>query len=1212
MACTNISGSLTWLSASTLEIPIRSQISSVVFEKSLHLSDVKARSVANEVHDKPPKAMEPGTEHTKERYTSEKDASMAPKLPEDTNSQIDAEIQSPETTTYSCQGSINLIAVDAPRVADFTARSYILVGISMTLIISVVVLVRLIGGLSFVIGLLVPLLFTPLNAIASRKYAESQAELMKLRDDKLATIDEVLRGIRHIKFAASESYWEAQIRRVRTSELWQQRNVFKWIIVMRFFWISSPIFLSVLSLGTYSLLNGSLSSATAFTALAIFGNIELAMSVLPFAYAQGADALVSSRRVDDFLNKKGREDKRRPGSAVKFENASISWSSPDSADFDKRFLLKNLSIEFKKEKINLICGPSGTGKSLILSAIIGEAELLQGTISIPMTSNDLFEKPTLESLTNSWIEEGQVAFVPQTPWIENASIRDNILAGLPHFESRYEATLEAAALLKDLQILEDGDMTEVGSQGINLSGGQRWRVTFARAMYSRASILILDDILSAVDAHVGRHIFFNGLAGPLGDGRTRILATHHTALCLPAADFAIAISKLGVVRRLLLPKQSSRYHDLDSDANGHGKFVDNPSEKPKPSVTPRLLHDSSTTPRAFVEDEFRARGRIQWSLYRTYIDASGGSIFWASAVTMIIISQVILLGRVWWVKVWTQRTTDSLVASEWKSPKEQHRELMFYAGIYVAISSAAAFMEAVKCAFVYLAAIRASRELFERLSRIVLRSRLRWLDVTPVGRILNRFTADFALVDSRIPGDTHTLLSALTSLAIIFLVGAVVSPYMLAVELLVLVLSLVLISKSLQGVEEIKRLEGTAKSPIFEHFRVTLLGMATIRSTGRIGKYREIMHKFIDTQSQGSWASTLATQWMALRISGLGSLFTIAVTVVVAGRHVNAAAAGLILSFSLDFSKSMDEAVRRFANLQLNMNSTERIADYLNVPHEDQEGENVPCDWPNRGHIIFRDLEARFAPGLPDTLRKINAEILPGQRIGIVGRTGAGKSTMALALFRFLEAQNGSIQIDGIDISKVRLHDLRSRMSIVAQDPVVFSGSIRTNLDPVGRHTDSQLLECLQKVHLIAATNGEKIEGTTSSAKHNLFEDLDSPVAEGGLNLSHGQRQLLSLARAILNQSKIMVMDEATSSIDAATDSLIQRAIREEFANSTLLVIAHRLSTVADFDKILVVDHGVTVEFGHPAELLERKGEFYKLVCESGERERIEYMIHKI
>lgn len=351
MACTNISGSLTWLSASTLEIPIRSQISSVIFEKSLHLSDVKARSVASEVHNEPPKSMEPGAEHTSERYTSEKDTDMAPDSPADINSQSNAELQSPETTTSSCQGSINLIAVDAPRVAEFSARSYILVGISMTLIISVVVLVRLIGGLSFVMGLLVPLLFTPLNTIASRRYAKSQAELMKLRDEKLATIDEALRGIRHIKFAASESYWEAQIRRVRTSELWQQRTVFKWIIVMRFFWISSPIFLSVLSLGTYSLLNGSLSSSTAFTALAIFGNIELAMSVLPFAYAQGADALVSSRRIDDVLNKKGREDKRRPGSAVKFENAAVSWPLADSADSARTFLLKNLNIEFKNEKI---------------------------------------------------------------------------------------------------------------------------------------------------------------------------------------------------------------------------------------------------------------------------------------------------------------------------------------------------------------------------------------------------------------------------------------------------------------------------------------------------------------------------------------------------------------------------------------------------------------------------------------------------------------------------------------------------------------------------------------------------------------------------------------------------------------------------------------------------------------------------------------------
>ena len=837
-----------------------------------------------------------------------------------------------------------------------------------------------------------------------------------------------------------------------------------------------------------------------------------------------------------------------------------------------------------------------------------------------MTSNPPSGKPRNEIAPINWLEEETIAFVAQVPWIENASIKENILSGLPYVEKRYHETLLAAALSQDLDVLEDGDLTEVGSQGINLSGGQRWRITFARALYSRAGILILDDILSAVDAHVGRHIFFNGLAGPLGKGRTRILATHHTSLCLAEADFAIHLSRRGEIRQLPLPITQSQ--SLSQNKPISKLSLESSEYQLHEDLAPIMvkclegLEDDAaavktTSPRALIEKEFRQQGKIPWSLYQKYINASGGLKFWFWAVSVIVTSQIALLARAWWVKVWTQ---SSSTRSFRDSSSKSDPDLVFFLGIYIVISSVAAFMEAVKCGFVYLAALRASHQLFERLTYSVLRSRLRWLDTTPVGRILNRFTADFALVDSRIPGDTHTLLSALFCLIIIFLVGAAVSFYMILVESLLLVICLLLVSKFLQGAEEIKRLEGTAKSPIFEHYGATLLGLSTIRSMEKADRYRERMLEHIDTLSQCSWASALTTQWMALRISAIGSLFTASVAIVVAINNTNAAAAGFILNFSLDYSKSMDEVVKRFSNLQLNMNSTERIVEYLEIPTEAQHGDDVPRDWPTQGHILLQNLSVKFAPELPDVLRRVDAEIFSGQRVGIVGRTGAGKSTLALALFRFLEAHSGSIEIDGIDIAKIRLHDLRSRMSIVAQDPVLFSGSIRTNLDPMGHYSDSQLHESLNKVHLVDSLGLREQEqpptDSTLFANLNVFENLDSPVSEGGLNLSHGQRQLLSLARAILNQSKIMVMDEATSSIDTATDSLIQRAIREEFADSTLLVIAHRLSTVADFDKVLVIDNGMSVEFGHPRTLMEQKGEFWKLVCESGERQKIEDMIY--
>ena len=589
----------------------------------------------------------------------------------------------------------------------------------------------------------------------------------------------------------------------------------------------------------------------------------------------------------------------------------------------------------------------------MLAAIIGEAELVSGIISLPMTSNPRPGKPQDEISGTSWVEEETIAFVAQIPWIENASIRENILSGLPYVEVRYQETLIAAALNQDLDVLEDGDLTEVGSQGINLSGGQRWRITFARALYSRAGILVLDDILSAVDAHVGRHIFFNGLAGPLGKGRTRILATHHTSLCLAEADFAIHISRRGEIRELSLPiKQSFLHNDPTSKLSPVESSENDLPVKASAHILGQGLEDKAvavkTTPRALVQKEFRQQGKIPWSLYQKYVNASGRLRFWSWAISVIATSQIALLGRAWWVKVWSQSNTRSF---EDTSSEKSEPNPAFFLGIYIIISSVAAFMEAVKCGFVYLAALRASHQLFKSLSYSVLRSRLRWLDTTPVGRILNRFTADFALVDSRIPGDTHTLLSALFSLIIIFLVGATVSFYMILVESLLLAICLLLVTKFLQGAEEIKRLEGTAKSPIFEHYGVTLLGLSTIRPMEKTARYRKRMLEHVDTQSQCSWASALTAQWMALRISAIGSLFTASVAIVVAVNNTNAAAAGFILNFSLDYSKSMDEAVKRFSNLQLNMNSTERIVEYLEVPTETQHGDHVPRDWPTQGQI---------------------------------------------------------------------------------------------------------------------------------------------------------------------------------------------------------------------------------------------------------------------
>jgi ABC-type multidrug transport system fused ATPase/permease subunit len=845
--------------------------------------------------------------------------------------------------------------------------------------------------------------------------------------------------------------------------------------------------------------------------------------------------------------------------------------------------------------------------------------VVSGTIFVPRAI-PAYDRHDSRANRENWVIKSSIAYVAQITWIENATIRDNILFGLPFDRDRYQDTLAAAALQTDLETFDDGDLTEVGSQGINLSGGQRWRVTLARALYSRAEILVLDDIFSAVDAHVGRHILEKALTGKLSNGRTRILATHHVALSLPKAAYAVQLCDNGKVQEIMSPQKL-----VNSDARSKDN-IGNGGTPEMTTTTPTAGGSTDATlskPRTFVEEEFREQGSIRWSVYKKYITSSGALGVWALAVAVVVASQLALLARGWWMKLWTEsgekhsRPHHSTAEAN-RQIDQKGRSLAFYMGFYVAISLSAAFLEAVKCAFVYVVALRSSRRLFESLTRAVLRAPLRWLDTVPLGRILNRFTADFALIDSRIPGDTHMFMSAILSVSIISVAGMAVSFYMIAPAIMLLVISLHYTSRYLAGAREIRRLESTAKSPIMELYGTSLAGLSTIRAFDKVDVYISRMMSLLDNQSRSNWAFWLVSQWMDFRMGVIGSLFALFVGVTIVAEDIDASLAGFALSFTFGYTTSIEDAINRFSNLQLNMNSTERVKEFLKVDAEDYAGLSVPTNWPSEGHISIQELQVGYAPALPSVLKGLSVEIKPRQRVGVVGRTGAGKSSLALALFRFLEARSGSINIDGLDISTLKLEQLRARLAIIPQDPVLFAGTVRSNLDPLGQQSDELLLQALRRVHLIdvlrRATTVRRAfvenNDTSNNGYFNAFESLDSCISEGGLNLSQGQRQLLCLARVVITQSKIMLLDEATSAVDMKTDSLIQRSIREEFKQSTLIVVAHRLSTVADFDRILVMADGKAVEYGEPRELLVRKGEFWKLVCESGERERLERIIN--
>lgn len=553
------------------------------------------------------------------------------------------------------------------------------------------------------------------------------------------------------------------------------------------------------------------------------------------------------------------------------------------------------------------------------------------------------------------------------------------------------------------------------------------------------------------------------------------------------------------------------------------------------------------------------------------------------------------------------------------SKPENDENLLYYLGIYIGISIAACLVGTLRIYLVLRASIRASQHLFDNLTYAVLRAPLRWLDTIPVGRILNRFTADFLMIDSKLAYDFGFFLWNIFEILGIVVVSVLVSPWLILLAFALLAACMWYSLRYLAGARELKRLESNAKSPIFEQFGSALTGLATIRAFGKGSVYIERMYANIDRHAQAAWHLWLFNRWMSYRMNVMGAIFsTITGVLVVALTGIDASLAGFALSFSVQYSAVITWALRQYASVEMEMNATERVVEYSNIKVENQEGKPVPAAWPTKGRIEVNDLVVGYAPDLPAVLKGLTFSVESNQRVGVVGRTGAGKSSLTLALFRFLEAREGTIHIDGIDVSKIKLHDLRSRLAIIPQDPVLFSGTVRSNLDPFDEYTDEELNDALERVHLTASSGTSTPPSSTSTSpsrsnNKNIFTSLASPISEAGLNLSQGQRQLLCLARAIVSRPKIMVLDEATSAVDMSTDALIQRSIRAEFGGvggSTLLVIAHRLSTIADFDRILVMDGGRAVEFGPPRELMGIDGGVFRgLVEESGERRVLENII---
>ncbi|RFU76429.1 abc transporter [Trichoderma arundinaceum] len=1214
-----------WSNMADIVIPLRSTLTGLMYEKLMRIED--------SLHV--PKEESPSSSATK---------------PDDANE------QDKQPNLRSQQDIVNMFSVDCDAIARFGAQSGQYVNCAGQFIIITVFLWHLVGWQSLCAGMLGILILFPINRALAARYGSNQKVLMKLRDKRAAITTEALQGIRQIKFSAIEPQWTEKIESIREEELsmlWKTRTNNIYMAIASEF---TPIVLTALSLATYSYINGNLLPSIAFTAITLFMILEGIVAHIPMLLVTAINASVSCSRIEKFLRTPDKAENIHPGAAVSFHNATITFPSGSGDPTEDRFALRKLNLDFPNNALSVVSGPTGSGKSLLLAAILGEVEVLGGYVQVPRSPppEQRFDN---KATAANWIIPTAICFISQTPWIENATIKDNVLFGLPYDAVRYEKVIQACALSQDLCLFEDGHETEVGAQGITLSGGQKWRLTLARALYSRAGIMIIDDVFSALDAHVGKFVFANALLGELAKGRTRILVTHHASLCLPRADYAVHLSAGGIVEHAGLVEELRRTKVLDQIIEADDAVTSEEAQEDSDANTgdlngstaipsPNFLSRPTTTPKKLVEDEKREVGRVKTSVYIGYLKAFSGVAVWSFLLLLYAAAQGLTLGRTYWIKTWSSSYAQNepglhVVAYKYQgalqtqlfgqqtssinstnAPSSFHMEtdaksLWYYLGLYCVISSISVLISVSRLYFVYTGSLRASRRIFQGIVRSVLRAPLRWLDTVPMGRILNRFTGDFTSMDSSLATNFYYFANVTWDIVGILVAALFVSPFMILVAITLLVACAFYAQQYIAAARTIKRLESTNKSPVISHFSSSLSGLSTIRAFSKPAAFTKRIFALIDDWAACTWYISIFQMWLMIRIGITASLFSGVVGIlVVTTPRIDASLAGFVLSFALNFGHAINWGISVSTQTELDMNATERIVEYQNIEIEKQDGEDVRASWPEEGKIEVENLEVGYAEGLPSVLKGLSFTAERNQRIGIVGRTGGGKSTLSLSLFRFLQTRKGSITIDGIDISKIKLSDLRTRLAIIPQDPFLFSGTIRTNLDPFNQFSDYELQKTLIRVHLISSspstpvsepTEGQhlissSLNATENGADTNASLSLASPVASGGSNLSQGQKQLLCIARAILSRPKVLLLDEATSAVDMATDRLIQQSIRQEFSDSTLLVIAHRLSTVVDFDRILVIKDGVNAEFGTPKELLEIEGGLFKEMVNHSER----------